>query len=248
MAYHAPGQTVVAVGGDGTVNEVANGILGQEKILGVIPSGSGNDFIKCIAIPKKFDRAFEILIAGKSKSIDVGTVSFDGAGRSGRYFVNGVGIGFDAAVAKRTTEITYIGGTTVYLLAILQTMWKYRAPLFELHIDSIRSSSRNLLIAVGNGPCAGGGFFLTPDARVDDGMLDVCVVENVSIPTILRLIPKVMAARHHNAEGIKLLRARTIALSSKDRFYVHADGEIVENLVNDVTVGLAKEKLQVIVG
>ena len=247
LARRAPGAVIVAVGGDGTVNEVANGIVGLDKTLGVIPAGSGNDFIKAIGVPKKTDKALEILLAGKSRRIDVGTVAFGDSNPPGRYFVNGVGVGLDAAVAKRTTEITYIGGTAVYLLAILQTMWTYRSPNFERVIDSVSSSSRNLLIAIGNGPCAGGGFFLTPDAKVDDGLLDLCIVEDVSVSEILRLIPKVMTATHHHAKGIRLLKARTIVLSSDRQFYVHADGEIVGNLVNRVEVGLAKERLNVIV-
>ena len=253
LARGASTPVVVAVGGDGTVHEVANGVIGSGRTLGVIPAGSGNDFIKSIAIPRNLREAVKKLLAGTTKTIDVGTVEC--GGRAGdhsnfheRFFVNGVGIGFDAAVAKRTSQIRFLRGIPLYLAAVFDTLGKYRAPVYDVKFDEFSSSARYLLIAVGNGPCAGGGFYLTPDALVDDGLLDVCMVDDVNLPTILRLMPKVMRGKHRNASEVKFLRGRKISVQSSGRFCVHADGEIVGDQVQSVRIELIQKHLSVIVG
>ncbi|MEW6511926.1 MAG: diacylglycerol kinase family protein [Bacteroidota bacterium] len=242
---------VVAVGGDGTLNEVANGIAGSLKALGIIPAGSGNDFIKSVNIPANVRAALEILFAGRIREVDAGEVSC-GGGKAGpgnspaRLFVNGVGIGFDAAVAARTRQIRYLSGTTLYVTAVLQTLGRYEPPDFALSMDHTTEHSRNLLIAVGNGKCAGGGFYLTPDAEVDDGLLDICVVGEKTIPEILTLMPKVMRGKHHNVPGVKFFRERHLSVSSDASFFVHADGEIVGENVSTVTLGIRPRCLKIL--
>ncbi|MEO8168393.1 MAG: diacylglycerol kinase family protein, partial [bacterium] len=158
LASLSKGEIVIAVGGDGTVNEVANGIVGSSKVLAIIPSGSGNDMIKSLAIPNDFRGAFDLLMDGKIISMDCATVQCGAS--PPRYFLNGAGVGFDAAVAQRSLGITYLNGTLRYVVAVLQTLGKYRAPAYTIRLDSKTSVSRNLLIAIGNGRCAGGGFYL----------------------------------------------------------------------------------------
>ncbi len=250
LARTAAGNIVVAVGGDGTINEVANGLVENPRPLGILPAGSGNDFIKAVKVPKDFAGAVDTLFRGKLASIDVGFVSTGGGeGNSGgRHFVNGVGVGFDAAVAAKTAEIRFLTGVPLYLAAVFQTIGKYTPPRFSSEIDGKRGESRNFLVAIGNGPCAGGGFYLTPDAVIDDGLLDVCLIDPVSIPTILRLMPKVMAGKHGKAKQVKFIRCRNIRLDSSDQFYVHADGEIVGRNVRFVQVSLNDKVLSVIAG
>lgn len=241
---------IVAVGGDGTLNEVANGLSGPNRKMGIIPAGSGNDFIKSVGIPSKFHPALEILFNGKSRAVDLGTVSCgEVSGNSPpRYFVNGVGIGFDAAVAARTREIKYLGGNALYILAVFQTLGKYVPPRFTLSMNGSTSHSRNLLIAIGNGRCVGGGFYLTPDAKVDDGLLDICMVDDKSIPQILTLMPKVLKGKHQNVKGVSFFREKGITVSAEEPFYVHADGEIVGTNVNRVDVGILPGQLSIIAG
>jgi diacylglycerol kinase family enzyme len=130
---------------------------------------------------------------------------------------------------------------------VFQTLGRYTSPAFDVVIDGVRRSSRNLLIAVGNGRSAGGGFFLTPDASVDDGLLDVCVIEKVSVPQILRLMPRVLRGRHQGVSQVSFHRGRTISITSPEPFFVHADGEIVGRGVNNVSLGLARHRLPIIV-
>jgi len=254
LAVSAPSPVVVAVGGDGTVNEVANGLLSTTgKTLGIIPTGSGNDLIKSVGIPHNLRAAVEVLLQQSVRLIDVGIVacsendSPDERTRP-RYFVNGVGAGFDAAVAARTREIRHLSGTLLYVAAVFQTLGKYSSPEYSVVIDGTEWRSQNLLMAIGNGRCAGGGFYLTPNAVIDDGLLDVCLVAKASVARILTLMPSVMRGKHGKAKEVKFLRGKAITIRSECPFYVHADGEIVGRGVRSVSVAVGKNRLSVITG
>jgi diacylglycerol kinase (ATP) len=243
---------VVAVGGDGTINEVANGIIGSGKVLGIIPTGSGNDFIKSMAIPRKLRACLEILKARNVRRIDAGRVAcatvVNGSTQyaPGRFFVNGVGIGFDASVARRVSEISYLRGTLLYLVAVLQTLGRYKPPSFRISVDGNTTVGKRLLVAIGNGRCAGGGFYLTPDAIVDDGKLDVCAIQDVPVMKILRLIPAVMSGRRVEDPAVSYSRMANIEVVSTERFNVHADGEVVGREVSGVKLEVAPSSLNVI--
>lgn len=244
---------VVSVGGDGTINEITNGLSGSGRTLGIIPAGSGNDFIKSVHVPGKPLRALETLIHGFVRTVDIGSVRCTPAKEGGgnfepRLFVNGVGAGFDAAVAARTREIRFLSGTALYVLAVLQTLGKYTPPLFTIDSNGYRREAKGLLIAIGNGTCAGGGFYLTPDARVDDGVLDICSVDDKNIFQILSLMPRVMRGKHHNVPGVNFFREKKLTITAEEPFFVHADGEIVGANVRRVEVGLISSRLQVISG
>jgi diacylglycerol kinase (ATP) len=198
-----------------------------------LPTGSGNDFVKSVHIPKNVRSGLEILRAQNIRKIDAGLVMCARANGGsmkyapGRYFVNGVGIGFDAAVAQRVSEIGHLRGTLLYLVAVLQTLGTYKAPEFRTAVGLSTLTGRQLLIAVGNGRCAGGGFYLTPEAAVDDGLLDVCLIQDVPVSKILRLMPAVMSGKRVEDKAVKYMRTSTLVTESSDRFTVHADGEVL---------------------
>lgn len=254
LARHAVTSHVVAVGGDGTINEVVNGLAGTDHIMGIIPTGSGNDFIKSVGIPRSMKKALEVLRAGRVRTIDVGRVQTGRMDNGSmqyapvRLFANGVGIGFDAAVARRVSEIRGLRGTPLYLLAVLQTLGRYRSPEFTIQTDDESWSSRELLIAVGNGRCAGGGFYLTPDAAVDDGVLDVTVIQDVPVVKILRLIPGVMAGKRVENPSVMYKKISRLEVRSSELFNVHADGEIVGREVHGVRVEIVPGVLRVVGG
>jgi diacylglycerol kinase (ATP) len=251
IARSSDREVVVALGGDGTINEVANGIAGSAKKLGIIPAGSGNDFIKSAGIPHSIKASCELLAQAMIRRVDSGTVtvsrSSDGY-TSTRIFLNGVGIGFDAAVAKKTTEIHYLAGFSLYLMAVFQTLGSYRAPEFTLNLDHATFLGKNLLIAIGNGRSAGGGFFLTPDAKIDDGLLDACVVQEKNLAQILMLMPLVMRGNHGKVRGVKFLREKKFEISASAPFYVHADGEVVGDGVDRVMVSTNPGAIELMVG
>lgn len=256
-AENSAADIVVAVGGDGTVNEVVNGLVHSGKHLGIIPAGSGNDLIKSLGIPRSHQDAFDALREGKPRSIDVGTLECtctlmekeDRGNESpkGRYFANGMGIGFDAAVAKHASQIRWLSGTVLYLSAVLLTVREYRPPMFDIVSEGQRSHERCLLIAIGNGSCAGGGFYLTPNARVDDGNLDMCVIHQRSLLGVLALIPRVLKGKHINTDGVWSVRGKAFVISSHEPFPVHTDGEIVADRATAVRVGIREQALRVIV-
>jgi len=249
LAAMAQSPIVVAVGGDGTVQEVANGIAGSGRSLGVIPAGSGNDFVKSFENGRSLSDKIDILSARKSVTIDLGIISTDLAPANSRYFVNGAGMGFDAEVAVRTRSMRRLSGTALYVAAVLRTLGTYRAPDFSLAVNGEVLNGRRLLVAVGNGACAAGSFYLTPRALVDDGLLDVCAIREMGLGAILfRLMPKVLRGKHLGLEGVRYFQGREIEIRSEKTFSVHADGEIVGQGVRRVGIRLAAGALKVIAG
>lgn len=254
LARACTSPVVVSVGGDGTLNEIINGLSGKQRAIGIIPAGSGNDFIKSLGIPKGLGEALDVVLGSSIRSVDAGVITCTSSAPEGRtvearerMFINGVGVGFDAAVAAKMRTIKYLGGTAVYVMAVLQTLGKFEAPRFQITIDRVERSSCNLLIAIGNGRCAGGGFYLTPEARVDDGQLDLCIIDDVSVPTILRLMPLVMIARHTHRKEVLMARARErIEIRGDRRFFVHADGEVIGEWVDRVSVTIRPRYLPIL--
>jgi len=184
------------------------------------------------------------------RSIDLGTVSCGasaGSSLPSRVFMNGVGVGFDAAVAARTQQIRWLTGTALYLAAVLQVLWSYSAPEFEVTLDAESWTRKLLLMAVGNGRCAGGGFFLTPRAVVDDGILDVTAIEEIPISKILRLMPGVMRGKEIRDSALQYIRTREITMRADRPFMVHADGEIVGRDVTEVRIGIQEKRLKLAV-
>ncbi len=253
FARTCSGPVVVSVGGDGTLNEVANGLRGDHRGVGIIPAGSGNDFIKSLYTPRQLSQALDVILGGKVRRVDVGRITCTSSSPDEgtvetreRIFINGVGVGFDAAVAAKMRTIKYLSGTAVYVLAVLQTLGKYSASRFKVAADNVERISSNLLIAIGNGRCAGGGFYLTPDAVVDDGCLDLCVIEDLSVQRILRLMPLVMLGRHKRVREVSFLRAKErIRIEADHSFFVHADGEVVGQGVDLVEIGILPQRLPI---
>jgi diacylglycerol kinase (ATP) len=252
IARNASTSCVVAVGGDGTINEVCNGLVGTDKNLGVVPTGSGNDFVKSVRISKDLGRALDVLRSGELRRIDTGRLA---CGRlSGgsmvyapaRQFINGVGIGFDGQVAWRVANSKFFRGTMAYFAAVFETLGAYNAPEFQVSIDGTGFSGRKLLIATGNGKCAGGGFYLTPEAVVDDGYLDVCMIDIIPVIRILPLIPAVMSGKRVSNKAVAYMRAKSIRVESLENFWVHADGEVVGQGVEGVEMEVVPNSITLI--
>jgi YegS/Rv2252/BmrU family lipid kinase len=242
---------LVAVGGDGTVNEVANGALQVGKTLGVIPIGSGNDFVKMFDIPHQLNDAVEVILAGNTQLIDVGEISTFGdvttdQTHNTRYFVNTVGIGFDAAVADESRKMKHLRGLPLYLMALFRTIIKFRTPCVEMIFNNLAVNGKRFLVTIGNGTCAGGGFYLTPNAKVDDGLFDICAVDDLSIPRLLAVFPSALKGQHLRYPEVKMYRTNKFVLKSKDRLIVHIDGEIMSRDARCVEIGLIERRLRVI--
>jgi len=240
-------QAVVAVGGDGTVNEVLNGLVrahvngGPIGTLGVIPAGSGNDFeymIHTDGIEGACRRLAEI----KTHLIDVGRID-------NLYFANGVGIGFDAVVNIRSRHHRSLRGLPLYLLAVLETTFVYyKAPTMTLDYDGTVFTAPMMMVSVTNGRRFGGGFLVTPEAQIDDGLFDLCLCQRVGRLRILSLIPHFIRGTHTDKPEVTMTRARKIVIASPDGLAAHVDGEIYATNAKRIEMEILPKKLKVIVG
>ncbi|HEX6293343.1 MAG TPA: diacylglycerol kinase family protein [Herpetosiphonaceae bacterium] len=221
---------IVAVGGDGTINEVVNGLIGSSLPLGLIPIGTGNDLVKMLELPSNRPLvAAERLRRGALRPVDVGVAN-------GRAFINGLGCGFDAQVAVENQRPTRLRGFAVYLAALLRALKHYQSPPMRVCFDGQTIERRMLLTTVGNGRCHGGGFWVTPDARIDDGLFDLCLCDALRLDEIVRYIPKVIRGTHTRLKQVRMARAAHVTIESVTPVPVHVDGEILGTALQQVEV------------
>ena len=228
---------VVALGGDGTVHEVINGLLQTPErtrpALGVVPIGSGNDFAEYNGIPFQPEQALRQALSGQVRVLDMARVS-DEHGRA-EYFDNTIGIGFDAAVNIRARRITFIHGFPMYLLATLQTVAAdFDCIPMEIQTDRESWSQPTLMLTLGNGQREGGGFFVTPEARMDDGLLHYATIGKLSRLRMLRLIPEVMKGTHGRFKQFRLGSCRQMTVLAERPLCIHLDGEIFAGFDSDI--------------
>ncbi len=220
---------VIAMGGDGTVHEVVNGLMQiPEKtrpIMGVVPVGSGNDFAHSIGVPMQSDHALAHALKGEPSTVDIGLMT-DENGRQ-EYFDNTIGIGFDAVVTIRSHKLPIVRGFLMYLTAVIQTIILNHEPAkMKLEADGETWEQTNLMVAVCNGPREGGGFMVAPDAKNSDGILNYMMIAKCSRPMMFRLIPEVMNGTHGRFDLVKMGTCQKFSLTSERPVYIHADGEI----------------------
>ena len=335
---------VVAVGGDGTVQEVACGVLGTKAVMGIIPAGTGNDFAKAVGMPKGLDEALSAMLSANTVAVDVGRIRWQEKGEDGLLteyegvFTNCVGTGFDAATATATHRYKALGGRLAYIAAVLETLWKWRKPDVEVEIwaggmveggqeagvggrrmkdgeligeipsskfqvPSLKSETSNpksqisspefqvpssksqipspksemrnpkseidnpkseitnpkseiqspkhihtgslFLIEIDNGFSVGGGFLLTPDAQIDDGLFDVCFVEHLTTRRALQLMPKTFTGAHVGEPEVQLFQARSVHIKSTAPLPMQADGEILSTRAVSLDVEIVPGALRI---
>ena len=212
----------MAVGGDGTVHEVAAACVGRDLTVGVLPVGSGNDYVKALGIGAELGRALEVLVGGEVRIVDVGKVN-------GVLFNNALGIGFDAEVAAGVVEAPdYLGGTGRYLWSVARLLWGFSCHEAALRLDGGEEiEAETILIAVALGTTSGAGFRLAPEARLDDGLFDVVWSEEVNRAEVLRLIPAALGSTLPRHPKVHLARAREVEVELAKEVPAHIDGEIL---------------------
>lgn len=260
-AVEAGYRSIIAVGGDGIVHEVVNGIMyagaGPDDVtLGVLPAGSGNDFVKMLDLPgEDIATACFRISRGQTRVVDVGRINemlsggrpifSESAGRPG-YFANMLGIGFTGLVAVESQKIDWLTGLPLYLVALLRTLaLTYRTPQIEMDLDGKLISQRTTEVAVANGRCQGSGFWMTPDAEVDDGWFDLAIARGLSRVGIMRLIPDLMRGTHVDKEPVTMARARHVTIDSAYPLPVQADGEILASRVTHLELEILPLRLRV---
>lgn len=232
---------VVAVGGDGTVNETAFGITEKGKgILGILPSGTGNDLARALNIPLNPKEALKNILNGKIKNIDIGTVNDN-------LFFNISSIGFDAEVVLITDKIkNKIKSSISYVIALLITVFKFKCIEVDLEIDDVTVKSHVLLVAVGNGKYYGGGINILPMADMEDGYFHVCVVKKLSKLKLLLLLPTIINGSHiKRKKYVKIFKAKKVKLKSRNNIFLNIDGEL-KKLKEEVIFEISNNKLPII--
>lgn len=221
---------VVAMGGDGTVHEVMNGLMQvpaeRRPVMGVVPIGSGNDFAYSIGIPQKADHALaHALKAETIQSVDIGLMT-DEHGRR-EFFDNTLGIGFDAVVTIRSHKLPIVKGFLMYLTAVIQTIVLNHHPAnVTVETESETWSEELLMLTLCNGPREGGGFMLSPNSKNNDGILESVAVTKVSRAMMFRLVPEFMSGTHMRFKQVRMGSFKRMNVTSSLPLYIHADGEI----------------------
>lgn len=237
---------VVAAGGDGTINEVVNGLAHDfsQARLGVIPLGTGNDFVRSIGIPNDRAEAVRILAEGVTRELDVVCVSSDQT----RYFINVSAGGFSGLVDERLTdEMKRAWGPMAYLrsaAAALPDLTDYHTQIAFDEDELVETKVYNLVIA--NARYVAGGIPIAPEAQLDDGLVDVLIVPTASMPKLALLVPQILLGQHLDSELITFRRAHKLRVDSRPRMWFNADGELVGN--EPSTFEVLPKALKVIVG
>jgi diacylglycerol kinase (ATP) len=245
---------VVAVGGDGTVHEVVNGLMQipaeRRPLLGVVPVGSGNDFAHAAGVPFKPDHALHHALKGEPQPIDIGVLR-DGRGRE-EYWDNTLGIGFDTVVTIRSHRLPLLRGFLMYLTAVIQTIiLNFNPAHLKIQTDRETWEDDILMLTVCNGPREGGGFLVAPAAKHDDGLLQYATVAEISRPMMLRLIPEVMKGTHGRFSCVRMGDLTRLTLASDKPLYIHTDGEIFTDFASnlrEIEVELLPGVLKVVKG
>jgi diacylglycerol kinase (ATP) len=224
---------LVAVGGDGTIHEVANGIMDSHQAagtaLGIISTGTGSDLSRSTGLSADYTRACSALSSPRRLTIDVGQVEYQVKGQSKqRFFLNSAGIGFDAEVVAATERLPkYFGGTIPYLTGLFRSFIGYHNKKVTFDVGAGTEQARVLSIVVANGRYFGGGMHIAPEAKLDDKLLDIVVIGNFGKIELLRNLSRVYKGTHLNHPKVRLEKSTAIEIRSDERFLLHADGELL---------------------
>jgi diacylglycerol kinase (ATP) len=230
-------ELIVAVGGDGTVHEVINGLMQipeeRRPRMGIVPMGSGNDFSYAVGMDSRPLQAMRQVFTGVPRRIDVGLLQ-DGRGRT-EYWNNAIGIGFDASVVIRSRQVPVVRGFLVYLVSVLQTiLFNHDAPRLKIKTDVEAWEEEMVMFVLCNGSREGGGFKICPPSTPYDESFHYVGVDRVSRGMMLRLLPEVMRGTHPRFRQVRIGQFRTLELTADRPLNIHTDGEIFAGFGVDV--------------
>ncbi|MFZ1879015.1 MAG: diacylglycerol kinase family protein [Gaiellaceae bacterium] len=221
---------VIAVGGDGTLNEVVNGIAGRDIELATIPLGTGMDFGRTYGIPKKFDAAVRVALDGATRTIDAGRVRYrtwDGEDAE-RWFANVGSVGMSGAVAQRANGMSKaLGGKATFFYALTRVFLEWENTEVTVKLDDGERRGRMHDVVVANGVWHGGGMKLAPDASPDDGLFDVVLIGDVGKLDFLTTAPKIYKGRHVMHAKVDVVRSKRVEVDAAERLPIELEGEQV---------------------
>ena len=212
----------IAVGGDGTIHYVANALVGTNKNLGVISSGSGNDTAKNLGLPEDVSQCCQIIKKGKIKKIDLGLIN------NKYYYLCVAGSGFDSQVndLANNTKLP-IKGPAIYTYSVYKTLITFQSKRFFIKYDNQERELHAMMVAVANLPSYGGGMKIAPKADPTDGMFDICIIKRMSKIHFIKTFPKVFEGNHLSDTHVEFFKASIFEMESEYKFSVFADGEYI---------------------
>ncbi len=243
---------LISVGGDGTLNELINGIeTNSINTIGVLPIGTGNDFARNLNLTKDINSNLDVIFNSKKYfNFDIGqSTIYDINSKSKIFhrFVNSLGIGIDALIAKINQRTKYLSGYFSYLYALSLALIKRK----DIHVNILLDNQNNitgekLLASIGNGCSTGGGFFLTPDAKIYDNKLDICIIDSVSIIKILKHLPKALLNKINTIKEVNIYKFKNALIKLTEPTLVHMDGEIISESAKEMEISILKNELKII--
>ncbi|WP_368503789.1 diacylglycerol kinase family protein [Alkalihalophilus sp. As8PL] len=231
---------VIAIGGDGTSQEVINQLVDTGYPFSVIPTGSGNDFARARGLDRNVRREVDRIIGGRQEKIDLMKVD-------SKYCLTVIGLGFDGVVAQVTNQMGFKKwlGSFSYIISVLKVLRTYKPSSVELTIDGeYLQYDKVWLIAIANYPYYGGGMKICPNATSQDGLVDICIVHGQSRWKLLLLFPSVFKGEHVKQKGVNILQGREIIVNADKQLIIHGDGEIIG--VTPITITIEKNALNII--
>jgi YegS/Rv2252/BmrU family lipid kinase len=229
MLATAGARAVVAAGGDGTIHDVANGILraGSDTALAILPLGTGNDFAKVVPGARTLAGAFDVIASPRVVRYDAGYATWPGGDE---FFINAMGTGIDVEVVRQIQKMPRLPGAVKYLLGLFRALAVYTPVALEAVVGTERLRRTIMMMAVGNGVCQGGGFYLTPDAVPHDGRLELCVIDSLPLWKVPAVLPRVLRGTHagHPAVTMRSIERIRFEALGADPLYFQLDGELRE--------------------
>lgn len=243
---------IVIVGGDGTLNEIVNGFnLESKSSVLILPIGTGNDFARNLGLSADITEDLKLLLNKNQKTVESDVVNIEYTLHNlkqihSKRYINSLGIGFDAYVAYLNQTNKTFSGIVSYIIAVIKALFTYKTANITLNYNNIKCSGRKLLTTIGNGITSGGGFYLTPKAKIDDGYLDLISVDNISIPQIMRYLPLALLNKIYGVEVAVFDKFKEIEIEIEGSQFVHADGEIVSDSIDKMKIYLSDKKIKFI--
>ncbi len=226
-------ELVVSVGGDGTVNEIVNGLYEAGSLgnttLGIISTGTGSDYIRTIGIPRHYEEACQRLLGTRRLTVDLGMVEYTSKGQTlRRLFVNFAGLGLDAEIVRTTTQkYKALGSKASYLVGLLAAFLAYRNRKILLNVDGAAEERKVCTVIISNGKYGGGSMLVAPDADPADGLLDVIIIGNLGKPDLLHSLPRIYRGTHLTHPKVTSRKAKEVEIQSAQQVSVQADGELL---------------------
>jgi diacylglycerol kinase (ATP) len=240
--------SLIACGGDGTLHEVVNAVVGEGVTVGILPIGSANDFIKTLNPLNKSYPGISHFFDARSKNVDVGSVLFGSADH--RYFINSLGIGFTGRVAKAVKRLPWLRGELSYVYALFSVLAGYTS--LHMHItitleDSVLELHEPVFaFSVSNGKIEGGKFLIAPHAELSDGLLDVCILKDMPKYEFFRFVLKYLKGTHINDPKVLYCKAKAVVVTLVAPDVMHMDGEVYDNIHGRIGISVVPEALRVL--